>query len=395
MSKTSTILFGSLTIGFIVAASIYGAYRYFKLFDESLSGSETELIVTNTTPTNAKLFRTGDFIGDAKEIIEFDGKRIALSPGDYFLQIDEQGTNLLFPISVREYPRGTEDDGSFSVTVRPLPDERPVSLADSAPFLPVPSGYFLFGDRLNLREPHFVWTQAFFIGKFEVTNSEYRLFLDTPDGFSDASNWSESGKLWKRRNDGSSSALLTVSDANFARFGQADMPVTGVTWFEAAAYGRWLTRKLGNGKWIYSLPTEAEWEKAARGPDGFDYSLSRRLSDTESSFYNWKKNPLAKETVLGVPESVSRFKPNRYGLYHMSGNVVEWTQSIYRPISQEAPYDNDERNRDDSAGARVARGGSWYSASSALLYIAYRDSFQPELFHNDLGFRIVARRIPD
>jgi formylglycine-generating enzyme required for sulfatase activity len=109
---------------------------------------------------------------------------------------------------------------------------------------------------------------------------------------------------------------------------------------------------------------------------------------------NWKKNPDAAVRVVGVNDSQAAFKPNRYGLYHMSGNVVEWTQSLFRPFNREHPYTDDDRNHDDVVGLRVARGGSWYSASTALLYLRYRDAFQSEHSSQDIGFRIVARRLP-
>jgi formylglycine-generating enzyme required for sulfatase activity len=63
-------------------------------------------------------------------------------------------------------------------------------------------------------------------------------------------------------------------------------------------------------------------------------------------------------------------------------------------FNRERPYVDAERNREDASESRVARGGSWYSASVALLYIPYRDSFQPEVSHHDLSFRIVARPLP-
>jgi formylglycine-generating enzyme required for sulfatase activity len=110
--------------------------------------------------------------------------------------------------------------------------------------------------------------------------------------------------------------------------------------------------------------------------------------------YNWKKNPDAAVTVAGAADSQTKYQPNRYGIYHLSGNVVEWTNSIARPFNRERPYIDEERNRENASEARVARGGSWYSASIALLQIAYRDSFQPEVSHHDLGFRIVARPLP-
>ena len=83
--------------------------------------------------------------------------------------------------------------------------------------------------------------------------------------------------------------------------------------------------------------------------------------------------------------------PNRYGLYHMSGNAAEWTQSLFRAYGQDNPYAEDDRNRDDVAGRRSVRGGSWYSATTAPLYIPYRDAFHPDHNNNDLGFRVVAR----
>ncbi|MCI0690908.1 formylglycine-generating enzyme family protein [candidate division KSB1 bacterium] len=110
--------------------------------------------------------------------------------------------------------------------------------------------------------------------------------------------------------------------------------------------------------------------------------------------YFWKKNPDAVVTVVGIQDSYSAYRPNRSGLYHVTGNVVEWTQSINRAYNRERPYVDDDRNHDDTAGLRVARGGSWYSASIAILYIPYRDAFQPEHSTQDIGFRIVAKLLP-
>jgi formylglycine-generating enzyme required for sulfatase activity len=247
---------------------------------------------------------------------------------------------------------------------------------------------------MNPKEPHYVWLPAFFIGRFEVSNAEYLEFLRAPDGYEAEGNWTEAGKQWRDANKTKATAMLKPGEAEYERFGQPDQPVVWVTWYEANAYCRWLTGKFGGGRWLYALPSEAEWEKAARGPDDFDYGLSQSISDQESKLYNWKKNPDSPVAVIGIRNSIANFRPNRYGLYHASGNVVEWTQSLPQPFNRERPYADDERNRDEVSGQRAARGGSWYSASIALLYLAYRDAFQPEISHHDLGFRIVVRPLP-
>ena len=79
----------------------------------------------------------------------------------------------------------------------------------------------------------------------------------------------------------------------------------------------------------------------------------------------------------------------------MSGNVAEWTETLDQSFSRDHPYqDDDGRNREDAPGRRVVRGGSWYRASIAILYLPYRETFQPEVRAPYLGFRIVAKPLP-
>jgi formylglycine-generating enzyme required for sulfatase activity len=354
--------------------------------------AETQLVVVNTTGAPLELFEAGADLSAKRRVDDFDGKSIWLARGDYFIHAADQNGELLYPVNIIGYRAGPESDGSLAVTIRHRPEVVPPVAKDGrTDFKYIPPGYFLMGDRLNPGEPHYVWTQGFFMGEFELTNAEFRAFMNSPDGYGDDSNWTAAGLRWRKRSKTQTSAAYTAHDKEFNRFGQNDMPVTQVTWFEAAAYCQWITNKYGQGNWQFSLPTESEWEKAARGPDGFDYPLGDRLSDRESKLYNWKKNPLADRTVFGAVESSTMYSTNRWGLYHMGGNVAEWTQSAYQTLNRQHPYDEDGRNRDDQEGGRVVRGGSWYSATNALLYIAYRDAFEPEISHHDLGFRIVAR----
>jgi formylglycine-generating enzyme required for sulfatase activity len=389
------------TVFAIAAIVVFGVmaaswrYRRERVERVRFERGETELVISNLARVPVQLFKAGKNLNDAHPATLSGDERIWLPAGDYFLKASYKSREVFYPAPIAGYRRGPDAGGSFIITIRALSDETPPSISTIRDnWTLIPSGAFLFGDHQNPREPHYVWLPAFFIARFEATNAEFAEFLSDARGYADDSNWTAAGRAWKAASGSSASATLKTTDAEFKRFGQPDQPVTQVTWFEAQAYCRWLTKKLGQGRWLFSLPSEAEWEKAARGPDGFDFALSRALSDGEVKLYNWKKNPGAEVTVVGIADSQMSYQPNRYGLYHMSGNVVEWTSSITRPFNRERHYIDAERNREDAHEARVARGGSWYSASIALLYIPYRDSFQPEVSHHDLGFRIVARPLP-
>jgi formylglycine-generating enzyme required for sulfatase activity len=390
-------LAASVAVTIIVAGGVLLAINYHRRErTEQLryEREETELIISNLAGAPVRLFKAGQEAAGAQPVTPFNGERIWLPRGNYFLQVDQPGGPLFFPAPIAGYRLGPDDEGALAVTIRPLPPDSPPQLSPEARFVHIPSGNFLFGDRQNLREPHYVWLPGYFMTSFEVSNAEFGEFVRDPQGYADESNWTEAGRVWKAANSSQASSRLRLPDAEFKRFGQPDQPVTSVTWFEAHAFCRWMTRKFGRGQWVFALPTEAEWEKAARGPDSFDYALGMIISDRESRLYNWRKNPAAAETVVGSRDSIAAYQPNRYGLYHLSGNVAEWTQSIHQPFNRERPYVDAERNRDDAADQRVVRGGSWYSASIALLYLSYRDAFQPGVSNHDLGFRIVARPLP-
>jgi formylglycine-generating enzyme required for sulfatase activity len=384
----------ALIVGIAVTLLVYrSSARQEQLHFER---EETELIVSNTSGAAVSLFKAGNSLPSAASMPPTSAEQVWLPRGNYFLKVDGSGTTLFYPVPITGYRSGPDEDGAFTITIRSLPDISPPPrlLSNLPEFAYIPSGHFLIGDRLNKQEPHYVWLTGFFISPFEVTNAEFRQFLNDPSGYGDDSNWTEAGARWKAGNASRASALLNPEDSDFKRFGQPDQPVTHVNWFEAAAFCRWLTQKIGDGKWMYTLPTDAEWEKAARGPDSFDYGLGMLVSDAEVHLYNWKKNPGAEVTVVGFEETQSNYSSNRYGLYHMTGNVAEWTQSVFRAHNRGSPYVEDERNHDETPGQRTVRGGSWYTASIAVLYIPYRENFQPEVSAPYLGFRVAARLLP-
>lgn len=354
--------------------------------------AETQLLVVDSSGLPITLFRAGSNLDDPMQVSGLNPESAWLERGDYFLRAGNPEKGLIYPVPVAGYRSGPGAGGAFPVTIRSRVADTPPRLLPGLPeFAFIPSGYFLLGDRLNTREPHYVWLTSYFMASFELTNGEFRVFLEDRDGYAEDSNWTEQGRAWKSAYPSRTTARLKPTDEEFKRFGAPDHPVVQVNWYEANAYCRWLTSKLGGGRWLFSLPTDAEWEKAARGPDCFDYALSAHISDAQTGLYNWRKNPTAEVTVVGIAESRSHYRPNRYGLYHMTGNVAEWTQSVYRAFSRDHPYEDDERNHDEASGSRVVRGGSWYTASVAVLYVPYRETLQPEVSAPYLGFRLVAR----
>jgi formylglycine-generating enzyme required for sulfatase activity len=343
------------------------------------------------TAAVVSLYRAGDTLEGAQPQPQPMPRR--LTPGNYFVEAKAGSFRLLYPVPLATLLRGPDAGGSFALAVRKPRFGAPPVVDEMSKFVFVPSGSFTMGDERNPRQSHFVWVGAFFAGAYEVTNREFRGFLQAPDGDADRENWTDAAWAWRTSSRSQATALLTPGQDRYARFGQDDQPVVLVTWFEANAYCKWLTRRVGRG-WMFRLPTEAEWEKAARGPDSFDYGLGNTLSEPQERLYNWKKNPHAAVTVVGIGETLARYRPNRYGLYHVSGNVGEWTQSINRPYNWDAPYVDDDRNDDETPGTRVTRGGSWYSATVSRLYLPYREDFAPHQSSDDVGFRVVALPLP-
>jgi formylglycine-generating enzyme required for sulfatase activity len=378
--------------GVLVIAAVF-AWRWWQSDAEEqrhADRNETEVRI-GMTDQACDIYQSGTALDRARVVRRGVRDSVWMPAGSYFTTVRDGARDLYYPVPILGYRLGPDRDGAFILTVRGAPSADPPGVP---PFAFIPSGHFLIGDRTNPRETHYVWVPAFFVGVFEVTNAQFREFYNDPSGFASDANWTEAGRAWKARERSEASALLHPNDTESRRFGQPDQPVTSVTWFEAMAYCRWMTAHTGGGRWIYALPNDAEWEKAARGPDGFDYGLGSAISDAEIPLYNWRKNPDVPVTVVGWEETRRSFRHNRYGLYHASGNVAEWTASAFLPYSRQQPYSDDSRNNPDLAERRTVRGGSWYSATSAPLYLPYRDAFQPWHRGRDVGFRIVAKLIP-
>ncbi len=159
-----------------------------------------------------------------------------------------------------------------------------------------------------------------------------------------------------------------------SRFNALTQPVVGVNWYEAMAYAAWLARVTGKP---YRLPTEAEWEWAAR-------RNTRRFAwdgDWDPARCNSSESRLGQPSPVGVyPHGAT---PD--GLHDLSGNVYEWTATLYRPYRYE-PADGREDPLAD--GLRVMRGGSWYVGRTNVR-CAYRNWYLPRLRYINLGYRVA------
>ncbi|MDS4029214.1 MAG: SUMF1/EgtB/PvdO family nonheme iron enzyme [Candidatus Contendobacter sp.] len=288
---------------------------------------------------------------------------------------------------------------------------------------------------------HRVQVPAFAIGQYPVTNAEFACFI-AGGGYEDGRWWTtESARRWRRgelesdvvedvmnawrtvkadptlpRRQGWSAysiaqweKLIEMDEVEFrkvvtkqqaeramdrpgfwddARLNNPAQPVVGVTWFEAWAYCAWLeacwraadsrcSRPLAAGEGV-RLPTEAEWEKAARTPANGRYPWGDRWAADRA---NTAEGQVLRPSPVGVYPAGA----TAAGVHDLSGNVWEWTASH----DQAYPYDaNDDRNNREINTPFVVRGGSW-SSDRRNARAAYRGGDLPDYFDDVLGFRVV------
>jgi formylglycine-generating enzyme required for sulfatase activity len=223
------------------------------------------------------------------------------------------------------------------------------------PMVRVPGGEFLMGDdtgRDNERPAHRVWVDPFEMAAVTVTNRMYAAFL-AATGHPSPGAWGD------------------------PLFSDPDQPVVAVSWFEAEAYCGWLSRESGAA---YRLPTEAEWERAARGGfEGGKYPWGDQFPPARIHYERgWDTDR---------PERVGRFEPNAFGLYNMADNVHEWCADWYQ-----ADYYSGSPPRNPGGPAsgvrRASRNGSWRHQVK-ICPCAARSSIEPHRRYTDYGFRIA------
>ena len=239
----------------------------------------------------------------------------------------------------------------------------------------IPAGWFQMGCEAgqdNEKPVHRVWVDEFLLASYQITNAGYARFLrHAASSFVPPPFWSDPA------------------------FSHPEQPVVGVSWYDATRYCEWLSA-TGAGAIIagsskdeelmvstFRLPTEAEWERAARG-------------GREGALYPWGDAPLQSLPDYAArsaaswktgPEPVGRGEANAYGLYNICDNVHEWCSDWYSPEYYSVSPERNPRGP-ETGERRASRGGSWRHHVK-ISRCAGRSSIPPEFKYADYGFRIA------
>jgi len=238
-----------------------------------------------------------------------------------------------------------------------------------------------------------VFLGAYFIDKYPVTNAQYKKFIES-GGYTQKPLWSEAG--WQYILE---SKPLENNGLDAVLRGEPDCPVVNVSWYEAEAFAKWAGKRL---------PTEAEWEKAARGTDGRIYPWGNEFDKTRLNCAEAKIEKATPVTKYPQGQSV-------YGCFDMAGNVWEWTADWYDSqyyhhaankdpqgpnMAEENPYFGRPEEVGISiyelkpsptskalSGCKVLRGGSWNGSGVVHIRCANRDYDEPTYKNDTIGFR--------
>ncbi len=289
-----------------------------------------------------------------------------LDAGAYYVRVHSSGTATG---GYTLHLRG--DGGGGSATVAPGESFRD---CDTCPLMvSVPAGSFSMGapesephSRSNERPQRTVSVPAFAVGAYEVTFAEWDRCV------------AEGGCGGYSPHDGG--------------WGRDDRPVINVSWDDAQLYVAWLSRETGQ---TYRLPTEAEWEYAARAGTTTPFHTGGTISSQQANFDGQHGYPLGSNgggLYRGQTVPVGSFAPNAFGLHDVHGNVNEWVQDCYGSYWN-APRDGRASEGGDCS-VRVVRGGTWHYYPWGLRSAARFGTSTAPLRSDGLGFRVVRTLAP-
>jgi formylglycine-generating enzyme required for sulfatase activity len=234
-------------------------------------------------------------------------------------------------------------------TATPAPEEPEETMKPLTELVEIPAGPFTMGRDGGADDEspaHQVDLPAYYLEMFEVTNAQFAAFVE------------DAGYVTEVEQSGGSGWQAFAA-------GKENHPVVKVSWNDASAYCDWAGRRL---------PTEAEWEKVARGPDSLLYPWG---NDWNPDYANVKAAGYRGTTPVGI--FANNVSP--YGVFDMAGNVWEWTADWYQPYPGNSTPDEFYGEK-----FRVLRGGGWFDEQDQVL-TTNRSSTSPEAANDDIGFR--------
>lgn len=253
-----------------------------------------------------------NILNQARDTLKNPQKRI-----EHITSLNTETPQPIDPIPIENHPISEID------AIAP-PEITSISTAMPNDMVHIPAGEFQMGNNHKDKNTQddlakTVQVDAFCMDKYPVTNAQYKKFIDAVPAWRKGSNWRRHTALRKRMfptkttHQFFDANYLMDWDNNYFPIGKDDYPVTHVSWFAAMAYARWMGKRL---------PTEAEWEKAARGGlTAKKYPWGDNLDSTKASVDNF----------TGETNSVGKYPANNYGLFDMVGNVWEWCLDEYDP----------------------------------------------------------------
>ncbi len=252
-------------------------------------------------------------------------------------------------------------------------------------FIPIPAGEFLYGDEKKTKKI----AEPFAIAKYPVSNLQYSRFIEA-EGYSKKEFWSKAGWSWRIGEYDTKATESWVKDRlegrpaekrhepfywHDSKWNNPLAPVVGVSFFEAEAYAIWLAEILGRPM---RLPTEQEWERAARGSSGREYPWGEDFDFNRANAAPFWKQDNDADWAFDVDHAsttlVGQFDgATPEGISDLSGNVYEWTNSWY----------------EEKQVNRILRGGSWINLERPLR-AASRGRLVPDFFDLNFGFRLLS-----
>ena len=343
------------------------------------------------TATTAELTRA--------ETVFWESMRDSTNASDFEAYLARWPTGIYAPLATNRLVALREAANDLPPVADPPPAREPGATFRDCPTCPemvvVPAGEFLMGsDRRDdesfdaERPRHRVTLDGFALGVHEVTRDEYAAFVAAMGrGSGDrCAAFDDDNRRWEWRSEAS------WRSPGYPQAG--DHPVVCVNWEDAQAYVRWLSSETGVA---YRLPSEAEWEYAARagtttrrhwGDDPDDGCAYANGADRtfEARVDNWGVADCTDGVVWTSP--VGAYQPNAFGLHDTLGNVWEWVEDCWHDDYDGAPRDGSAWTRGGDCGRRVVRGGSWLIDPRSLRS-ANRNWLDAELRYGHIGFRVA------